>query len=169
MARRLIDAIRPATACESSVEIAATSAASRLLTRQNSRALSSLENATTPAHVAPFSWKTISAPAESSSRWISLGIGSDSRAFDRELARANRRRALADQRGIGVVVLAAQVQERIDVDVVELELGNRTLGRLAVGRFDDRIVERAALRGLEILARRKSVTRRVCPSESCRG
>jgi adenylate cyclase len=53
--------------------LAVRAAASRLLVRQNSRALSSLENASTPAHVAPFSWKTISAPAESSSRCNSLG------------------------------------------------------------------------------------------------
>src|ERR1700735_4337946 len=109
MARRLIEAIRAATASESAVEIAATSAASRLLMRQNSRARSSPENASTPAHAAPFSWKTISAPAESK----------NSRAFDRELAGANRGGALAHERRVSVVVVAAQVQERIEVDVVE--------------------------------------------------
>src|SRR5258708_8419297 len=81
----------------------------------------------------------------------------NSRAFDRELARANCLCALAHKGGVGVVVLTAQVQERIDIDVVELEFCNRVLGGVEVGRLDDRIVERATLRGLEILARRKSV------------
>src|ERR1700678_585240 len=91
--------------------------------------------------------------AAGESRWEAK----DSRAFDRQLARANGCGALADECGIGVIVIAAQVQERIDVDVVELELRDRAFGGLAVGSFDDRIVERAALRGLEILARRKSL------------
>src|SRR5208282_4493927 len=75
----------------------------------------------------------------------SLWGSKNSRAFDRELARANCRRALANQRGIGVVVVAAQVQERVDVDVVEIEFGDREFGRFAVGSFDDRVVEGAAL------------------------
>ena len=53
-------------------------------------------------------------------------------------------------------MLSAEVQKRIDVDVIELEFGDRSLGRFAIGSFDDRVVKRTALCRLEILARRKT-------------
>src|SRR5258708_39819454 len=76
--------------------------------------------------------------------------------FDRELADANCGRAFTDQRGISVVMLSAQVQERINVDVVEFEFRDRALRSLAARSFDDRIIKRAALLRLKIFARRES-------------
>ena len=99
----------------------------------------------------PFSWKTISAPAESSSRCSSFAASALKRLRSVSRPARNRLRALAHQRRIGVVVVAAQMQERIDIDVVEFELRDLRLGRVAARSFHDGVVERAALRGLESL------------------
>src|SRR5882757_8642738 len=85
-------------------------------------------------------------------------FGQQLRIFDRELAGANCVRTLADQRGISVVMLAAQVQERIDINVVEFEFRDRALRVFSARSIDDRIVKRAPLLRLKIFARRDCVS-----------
>src|ERR1700730_2210263 len=67
---------------------------------------------------------------------------------------ADRLRALAHQRRIGVVMLAGQVQERFDIDVVEFHFTDFFLGGGTARRAQYNVVEAPALVGLKVLARR---------------
>src|SRR5579885_2405879 len=73
--------------------------------------------------------------------------------FNLDFALANRICPFANQRWIGVVVFAAQAQERLRVDLVQLESFNCLECRRAVGRGKNRVKDDTSLLGLKILAR----------------
>ena len=81
-------------------------------------------------------------------------------------AGSNSRRVVAELRGafddqlrVGVVVLAAQAQKRVDVGLVEIELANRRDRRVASRGRHQGIVDALAIRNLKILAPRERLGR----------